>query len=252
VTRGGRSQRAAASLATSRMRNQNSGRDSFGESNDYTSSATMTTWDCPVCSIANELRARSCITCGERKPTTAALEAAFRAAHRKPIEQRPKRKVVKKYHSSDEESSDEDEGESGEDDDDEEEEGHGIESRVSNRKRTNISYGEDSGSDGEGNKRDINTRPKKQQNQQREAPVSMESDESFFATYQRNLPAKIAKFTNYIDRQQNRLVDGVSGELAAAVDLNIRCLSILRKLLCSARTQPFWEPVDTKQVPSYK
>ena len=204
---------------------------------------SLTHWTCPTCSTHNELRARSCEACGERKPaaadiTTAASSRSTRNASRSAVPSRsavvsqPRRahRVIA--------ASDEDDEEPGDDG----EESNNRELRK--RKSSSASYFEDNSDDDDDE--DRNRKRRKKAAAAALASPDINQYERQMQEYRRSLPLKLQQLSDFI----RSLAFAAEGGDAAA-DSKMRMLSLLRWLLSDIRTEPFWTPVDLKVYSTY-
>jgi hypothetical protein len=225
------------------------------ESNDEVEVSTIQrhSWICTECGLENELRARSCATCGEKKPavTESRKEREMRRSSRR-SESLSRRMKKRKRANLDQDISSDSEifserVNSRENESDNDEEGNissrrKMHLRKSHRAHKAASYTEVSSEDEEFDAAPLrNKGPKASVKKARVLSVDEE-----YELYIRNLPHRINSFSNRINQFQTTVANLIHG------DADVRFLSILRKLLTDERSQAFWEPVDLNSVPMYR
>lgn len=287
----GRVKRTAAAQASARIRttvNYNEDSDdaegATGHSGPSSSGIVLPAapqkWACAECTVSNEARARSCASCGARKPVAGAPAVVdgrrssrdSRAPERRSSRESRLRAQVRDSDEEPEDESSEDSDESGEensleDEGSDEENGRSNRARrpsreaaaaaerKSSRARKSVDYFVDSDAEEE-EEEEVVVRDNKRR---RGSSVAEEAsnkrtkeltDDEYFAQYQQQVPELVAEFDEEIaDLAGGLTEDGMVNE---DVDFQMRCLSILRYFVSDVRTEPFWAPVDLKLVPSYK
>lgn len=248
----GRGRRSAALLASSLIKSQQSSWDRDGAAIDYSNQP----WGCPVCSVSNPARARSCDTCGEKKPSAEALQSAAQTRGRS---SNPRNRATgssrqhirssgKRRRGGESSEEDEDEEESSSDDSQQGDSGseHDNERRQSGRKRAVRSYREVGSDEEEEDNGRVQAKPRRGAGDDSEE----QRVRAFYEDYRRRvlpllmqqMDQRIADQVSQADTQGNSTAD----------DLTVRLLSVLRRLLSDIRSQPFWAPVDPVDVPSYR
>lgn len=289
----GRTKRTAAAQASARIRstvnyNEDSDEGEPAHSHGGAGSggvvlpAAPQKWACGECTVSNEARARSCSSCGARKPVGGAPAAvdnrrnsrdSGRTSERRSSRENRMRTILRDSDEEPEDESSDGDSESGEDNSLEEDDaensdaGHNGRARKSSRDTSNAAAERKSSrsrksvdyfveSDNEDEEEEEVVRDNKRRRGSsvaEEAPHKRTkelTDEEYFAQYKLQIPELVAEFDEEIaDLAAELTEDGMVNE---DVDFQMRCLSILRVLIADVRTEPFWAPVDLKMVPSYK
>ena len=199
-----------------------------------------TTWACPLCTTENETRARSCGSCGERKPAVGLVSSS---AGKNGSRERSSgsrtgggRSRSRGY------------------DEEEEEDVQSRAARQSGRKRTKVSYrddGSDIDEDDDGNGRGDSGRGSRGReigsSSRGTVGNSTAVEVSTKPVIDFDVEIALAK-----QRWINDQASNPNGPDTLAQEITVRLLSVLRHLYFNPKTDIFWAPVDHRIYTNYK